>query len=109
MLPVRHGPLRFVVGHPEGLTSNSWIVWTSKRGDVYISCRDNFTEAKVSLHASGRWRMAFTETAVAENSNLLSREGKRTLGRVGCSASTVFRCPHCISSYLSTSGVSRAA
>lgn len=76
--PIRRGPVRFAVGHPNGLTSNAWIILTGKPGDVYIACRDNFKEAKVSLHASGRWRMAWSETAVAKNSRLLSSDGKRT-------------------------------
>jgi hypothetical protein len=71
MIPVKRGPVRFAVGSPDGITSNSWKVLTHK-GNVYVSCRDNFQEAKVSLHASGRWRMGFTETAVHKNVKLLS-------------------------------------
>jgi hypothetical protein len=40
---------------------NSWKCWVGKKGDVYIICRDNLKDAKVSLHASGRWRMALEE------------------------------------------------
>jgi hypothetical protein len=76
--PIRRGPVRFAVGHPNGLTSNAWIVWTGKPGDIYMACRDNFKEAKVSLHASGRWRMAWTEKAVEKNSKLLWDGGRRT-------------------------------
>ncbi len=71
LLPIRKGPVRFAVGPSDGLTSNSWKVWANKKGDVYIACRDNFKEARVSLHVSGRWRMGFTETAVRKNGNLL--------------------------------------
>jgi hypothetical protein len=56
----------------------AWRVWVGKPRDVYIACRDNFKEAKVSLHASGRWRMAFTEEAVTKNRKLLWEDGKRT-------------------------------
>jgi hypothetical protein len=77
ILPIRKGPVRFAVGPPNGLTSNSWTLWANRKGDVYISCRDNFKEAKVSLHASGRWRMGFTSAALAKNPNLVPLEGNR--------------------------------
>jgi hypothetical protein len=77
LLPIRHGPVRFAIGSPDGLTSNAWRVWTSKRGDIYAACRDNFKEAKVSLHASGRWRMGFTTEAVGKSSHLLSSDENR--------------------------------
>ena len=70
ILPVRRGPVRFAVGPPNGVTSNSWKLWAGKNGDVYIACRDNFKEAKVSLHASGRWRMGFTTEALTKSPNL---------------------------------------
>ena len=31
------------------------------------ACRDNFKEAKVSLHTSGKWRMGFTIEALVKN------------------------------------------
>jgi hypothetical protein len=71
ILPVKPGAVRFAVGPPNGITSNSWNVTARKNGNAYISCRDNFKEAKVSLHASGRWRMAFTEKAIEKNPDLL--------------------------------------
>jgi hypothetical protein len=55
--------LRFAVGNPDGLSSNSWRVWARPDGDVYISCRDNYKELKVSLHRSGRWRVGLTDIA----------------------------------------------
>jgi hypothetical protein len=76
-LPFKRGPVRFAVGSPNGLTSNAWRVWTTRHGDVYIACRDSFKEAKVSLHASGRWRMGFTVHAVAKNPALLPSETNR--------------------------------
>lgn len=61
-LPIRGNSVIFAVGSPQGVTSNSWKIWTSpKKGDIYVACRDNMVEAKISLHGSGRWRMAFTE------------------------------------------------
>lgn len=76
-LPIRKGVIRFAVGPPDGLTSNGWRVWATASGDVYLACRDNMKETKVSLHASGRWRMAFTSEAIARQPELL-REGQRT-------------------------------
>lgn len=72
IIPVKKGSIRFAAGDPAGLTSNSWKVWTNKKGDVYLSCRDNFRETKVSLHASGRWRMGFTSQALSERPTLIS-------------------------------------
>ncbi|WP_068815712.1 hypothetical protein [Phormidesmis priestleyi] len=80
VIPLKPKPekaARFAVGSPNGLTSNSWRIWASKHGDVYIACRDNFKEAKVSLHASGRWRMGFTTEAISKNSHLLPSDQNR--------------------------------
>jgi hypothetical protein len=71
-LPIKDQPVRFAVGDPNALTSNSWRVWTEKKQELYIVCRDNFRETKVSLHASGRWHMGFTTQAVAKRPSLLS-------------------------------------
>ncbi len=75
ILPYKKGPIRFAVGDPNGLTSNAWRIWTSKAGDMYIACRDNFKETKVSLHVSGRWRMGFTTESINKNP-LLVDEGQ---------------------------------
>ncbi len=72
-LPVRKGAVRFAFGFPEALTSNAWRMWANKAGDVYLACRDNMRETKVSLHASGRWRMAFTSEAIAKRPDLLKQ------------------------------------
>ena len=69
--------MRFAVGPPDGLTSNAWRMWTSKKGDIYIAYRDNFKEAKVSLHASGRWHMGFTTEAISKNPQLLPSDKNR--------------------------------
>jgi hypothetical protein len=70
-LPIRNGPVRFAVGPPDGVTSNSWKCWVEKSG-VYIACRDNFQEAKVSLHTGGRWRMGFTTEAVKKYPGMIA-------------------------------------
>lgn len=77
ILPIRTGPVRFAVGDPNGLTSNSWRVWTTRNHDIYVKCRDNFREVKVSLHETGRWRMGFTEEASASSPNLLQADQDR--------------------------------
>lgn len=75
-LPRADGPLRFAVGDTDRLTSNSWRAWVAGSDDIYVACRDNFKEVKVSLHASGRWRMGMTEQA-ERNSPLLVRGENR--------------------------------
>jgi hypothetical protein len=77
ILPILDEPVRFAVGDPNGVTSNSWRVWAEKNDELYIACRDSFTETKVSLHASGRWRMGFTTQAIAKNPNLMPENGNR--------------------------------
>src|SRR5688500_9086202 len=71
------GPVRFAVGQVTGMTSNAWRVWTTTRGDVYIACRDNFQETKVSLHVSGRWRMGFTTEAIVRDPQLSNGDRDR--------------------------------
>lgn len=79
-IPITKSPIRFAVGTPDGISSNSWRVWV--RGeDIYVSCRDNFKELKISLHASGVWRVAFTEQAFSSNPDLFSVNGDRVLQR----------------------------
>jgi hypothetical protein len=70
-LPVVDAPVRFAVGDPSATTSNSWRVWVEKHSELYIACRDNFKEAKVSLHASGSWRMAITTEALRKDATLV--------------------------------------
>jgi hypothetical protein len=79
-VPLIKSPLRFAVGTPEGASSNSWRAWVQGM-DIYVSCRDNFREFKVSLHASGVWRVAFTETAVESKPTLQTPNGDRVIHR----------------------------
>ena len=62
-LPFMRGAkqINFTVIRENGLSSNSWGVTASKRGDVYVFCRDHMKSMKVSLHQSGRQFVAFTE------------------------------------------------
>ncbi|HQT89837.1 MAG TPA: hypothetical protein PK677_15045 [Acidiphilium sp.] len=81
-LPIRNAPVRFSVGSPDGITSNSWKVWATRSG-VYIACRDNFKETKVSLHISSnpsypnRWRVGFTTESLPMIAHLRSSDENR--------------------------------
>jgi len=44
---------------------------------VYVACRDNFQEVKVSLHTSGHWRVGFTTEAVSKNPSLVGEGQNR--------------------------------
>jgi hypothetical protein len=54
--------LRVVVGTEFGPRSAVWRIWTQKN-EVYVAPRSLAGEIKTSLHASGRWRHGFTDTA----------------------------------------------
>jgi hypothetical protein len=55
--------VRFAVGDPEGARSAIWRLWTSRtKSDVYVSAWALTSVLKVSLHESGDWRHAFTDT-----------------------------------------------
>jgi len=60
------GTLRFAMGSPNGPRSSTWSIIGHKRTrDLYIGCRSNMHEVKVSLHESGRWRFGYTAVAAA--------------------------------------------
>ena len=65
-IPITRLPVRFAVGSREGVSSHSGRVWTTKAGDAYLKCRDTMSELKVSLHTSGRWRLAVTRESVEQ-------------------------------------------
>ena len=65
-IPIRQGPLRFAVMGKNGLSSNSWRVWTESSGDAYIACRDSLREIKISLHQSGKQHVAFSSESGLE-------------------------------------------
>ena len=46
--------VRFAVMNKNGMSSNTWKVWTTSEGDAYIVCRDSMQEYHVSLHHSGQ-------------------------------------------------------
>lgn len=79
-LPLRKREIRFSVGTPNGASTNSWRFW-ARGNDVYLACRDNFREMKLSLHASGSWRLAFTSEAVEQNPALRLPSGDRVISK----------------------------
>ena len=49
--------LRFAVGTPSAARSSVWRLWVNQ-DDVYLGQRATTQFLKVSLHASGDWRIA---------------------------------------------------
>lgn len=79
-IPTTRDPIRIAVGTPDNVSSNSWRVWV--RGlDTYVTCRDNFREIKVSLHASGIWGVALTEETIKARPELAHGGGDRVIQR----------------------------
>jgi hypothetical protein len=74
--PLTQSPVRLSIGTPTGPSTNSWKVWV-KGEDAYVACRDNFREIKVSLHASGIWRLGFTEPFAQSNRDMVPPEKDR--------------------------------
>jgi len=62
--PPRRGlTVRFAVGDPAGARSAVWRMWTSRtKSDVYVSAWALTSVLKISLHESGDWQHAFTDT-----------------------------------------------
>jgi len=79
-VPLTKPPIRIAVGTPDGVSGNSWRIWV-KGMVTYVSCRDNFREFKVSLHASGIWRVAFTEQALKSRPDLFKPDNDRVISR----------------------------
>jgi hypothetical protein len=58
------GEIRVGVGSAEGPRSSVWRVWANPNSDdVYLANRDTAAFEKISLHSSGKWRLAFTREA----------------------------------------------
>jgi len=72
--------VRFAVGTPDGPRGSVWRVWTY-RSDVYIAARSAASDQKVSLHASGVWRSAFTEAHAQKENSLVGEGDDRVLDR----------------------------
>jgi hypothetical protein len=51
--------LRFAVGDPCGMRSTTWNIVSGKRDrDIYVGARQAMNHHKLSLHRSGKWRLA---------------------------------------------------
>lgn len=61
--------LKIVGGPNAGLGAASWRIWTNK-DDVYVAAADLAGTIKASLHASGRWRVAYTTEHMSEDQPL---------------------------------------
>lgn len=56
------GHIRWAVGTPAGLRSQTWSLFgVTSDDDVYLGPRWQTHVIKLSLHRSGRWRMAWTD------------------------------------------------
>jgi hypothetical protein len=81
--PQRRGPggsIRWAVGSPDGPRSQSWLLKGSRSDDdVYLGPRWDIGVIKLSLHRSGRWRMAWTDEYA--DSVGLPADTDRVLGR----------------------------
>lgn len=68
--------LRIVEGENAGLGVGSFRIWTA-RNDIYVTSKDLASTLKVSLHASGKWRVAYTEEHMRSPSPLWPQESDR--------------------------------
>jgi len=60
--------IRFSVSNQKGLRAATWVCVRSTTNDnVYLACRELRRPLKVSLHESGRWRVAFNKEFVDKN------------------------------------------
>ena len=64
--------IRFSIGPWNGRYSSVWRVW-SRSDDVYLGVRTLLKYMKISLHQSGRFRVAFTESY---NRKMVTDDGK---------------------------------
>ena len=72
-IPLRDDSIRFAVHRRNGLSSNSWRVWSERSGDVYIACRDHLGDMKISLHRSGKCHVASDQMAHFDGSRYIGR------------------------------------
>jgi hypothetical protein len=57
--------IRFGVGSTGSLHSTRWKLWTETSGgnsEIYLACRALGGELKASMHQSGNWHIAFSES-----------------------------------------------
>jgi hypothetical protein len=68
--------LQITEGPNAGLGAGPWRLWVS-RDDIYITAVGQEDTIKVSLHQSGKWRVAYTSEHMAGDSPLWNREAGR--------------------------------
>lgn len=94
------GAVRFRLVGEAGLTSTSWIVWTTRRtDDVYVAGRQSAGWTKVSLHASGVWQHGVvkertTELGVHPDDRLFSRWTHHPERATGWTLAVLIVVPH---------------
>lgn len=55
--------IRFGITDGQGHRAASWKLWTpSRASDVYLACRELGGTLKVSLHETGNWHVAYSQT-----------------------------------------------
>jgi hypothetical protein len=72
--------VRFAVGAPDGARGAIWRIWVN-RSDVYVAARATASDMKVSLHASGQWRAAFTEAHQRRKEALIPPDQDRAVDK----------------------------
>ena len=79
--------LRVAVGTPNAIYSSPWRYWTTG-DDIYAAARNTIGIYKLSLHASGRWRLAVSRARVnnpfnADDGRLIARGQRPSEWRPG--------------------------
>jgi hypothetical protein len=68
--------LRFAAGSPSEYRSAIWRLWV-QGNDVYLAARTMISMLKLSLHRSGAWRLAWTDTSGQRARNSSDRVEER--------------------------------
>jgi len=60
--------IRFGISDGSGHRAATWKLWTPPgKSDVYLACRELGWALKASLHQSGRWHVAYSQTAFKDD------------------------------------------
>lgn len=60
---MKHDPIRFCIGPWNARYSSVWRIWSDQGSDdVYLGVRELLNYIKISLHKSGKFRAAFTNS-----------------------------------------------
>lgn len=61
--------IRFAIADRAGKRAATWKLWTETgrgQSDVYLACRELGGDLKASLHESGKWHLAFSQSTFEE-------------------------------------------